>query len=55
MGHEAEFVVTTAASKVGIVGVLLLEDTSGSLRPCAFGLGNLKIVKQGIVPMTVRH
>jgi hypothetical protein len=36
MGHEAEFVVATDASKVGIVGVLLQEDTSGSLRPCAY-------------------
>ena len=35
MGHEAELVVTTDASKVGIAGVLLQEDTSGSLRPCA--------------------
>jgi hypothetical protein len=27
-GHDAEFVVATDASKVGIVGVLLQEDTS---------------------------
>jgi hypothetical protein len=36
MGHEAEFVVATDASKVGIAGVLLKEDTSESLRPCAY-------------------
>jgi hypothetical protein len=36
MGHEAEFVVATDASKVGIAGVILKEDTSGSLRPCAY-------------------
>ncbi len=37
MGHEAEFVVATdVISKVGIVGVLLQEGTSRSLRPCAY-------------------
>ena len=36
MGHEAEFVVATDASEVGIAGVNLQEDTSGSLRPCAY-------------------
>jgi hypothetical protein len=36
MGHEAEFVVVTDASIVGIVGVLLKKDTYGSLRPCAY-------------------
>ena len=36
MEHETEFFVATDASKVGIVGVLLQEDTSGSLRPCAY-------------------
>ena len=36
MGHEAEFVVATNASKAGIDGALLREDTSGSLRPCAY-------------------
>jgi hypothetical protein len=30
MGHEAEFVVATDASKVGIAGVHLQEDTYGS-------------------------
>jgi hypothetical protein len=34
--HEAEFVVATDASKVGFAGVLLQEDTAGSLRPCAY-------------------
>jgi hypothetical protein len=42
MGHEAEFVVATDACKVGIVGVLLQEDTSGSLRPCAYWARKLK-------------
>ena len=42
MGHEAEFVVATDASKVGIVGVLLQEDTSGSFRPCAYWASKLK-------------
>jgi len=39
MGHEAieaEFVVATDASKVGIAWVVLQEDTLGSLRPCAY-------------------
>jgi len=36
MGHEAQFVVATDASKVDIDGVLLQEDTSGTLRPCAY-------------------
>jgi hypothetical protein len=35
-GHDAEFVVATDSSKVGIVGVLLQEDTSRSLRPCTY-------------------
>jgi len=35
MGHEAEFVVATDASKVGIASVLLQEDISRSFRPCA--------------------
>jgi hypothetical protein len=55
MGHDAEFVVATDASKVGIVGVLLQEDTSKSLRPCAYRARNLKIAKQGIVHTIVRH
>ena len=36
MGHEAEIVVATDASQVGINGVLLQEDTFGSLRVCAY-------------------
>ena len=36
MGHEPEFVVATDDSKVGIVGVLLQEDTLSSLRPYAY-------------------
>ena len=31
MGDEAAFVVATDASKVGIVGVMLQENTTGSL------------------------
>jgi len=42
MGHKPEFVVATDASKVGIVGVLLQEDTSWSLRPCAYWTRKLK-------------
>ena len=34
--HDAEFVVATDAIKVGIAGVLLQEDTFGSMRPCAY-------------------
>jgi hypothetical protein len=36
MGRDAEFVVETDVIKVGIAGVLLQEDTSGSLRPFAY-------------------
>jgi hypothetical protein len=36
MGPEAEFVVAIVVSKVGITSVLLQEDTSPSLRPCAY-------------------
>jgi hypothetical protein len=41
-GHDAEFAVATDASKVGIAGVLLQEDTSGSMRPCAYWARKLK-------------
>jgi hypothetical protein len=34
--QEAEFVVATNASKVGITGVLRQEDSKGYLRPCAY-------------------
>jgi len=34
--HDANFFVATDASRVGIVGVLLQEDTSESLRQCAY-------------------
>jgi hypothetical protein len=34
--QEAEFIVATDASKVGIAGVLLQEDSDGHLRPCAY-------------------
>jgi hypothetical protein len=42
VGHEAEFVVAIDASKVGIVGVLLQEDTSGSLKLFAYWARKLK-------------
>ena len=42
MGYDSEFVVATHASKVGIDGVLLQEDTFGSLRPCAYWARTLK-------------
>ena len=41
-GHDAEFVVATVASKVGIDGVLLQKDISRSLRPCAEWAKKLK-------------
>jgi len=47
MGHEAEFVDATDASKVGIVGVLLQEDTSNFLRLCAYWARKLKDCKTG--------
>jgi hypothetical protein len=41
-GQEAEFIVATDASKVGIAGVLLQEDSEGHLRPCAYWARKLK-------------
>jgi hypothetical protein len=41
-GRDAEFVVATDASKVGIAGVLLQEDSNGNLRPCAYWARKLK-------------
>ncbi len=35
-GKDAEFVVATDASKVGIAGVLLQEDSEAHLRQCAY-------------------
>ncbi len=35
-GQDAEFIVARDASKVGIAGVLLQEDSEGHLRPCAY-------------------
>ena len=34
-GQDAKFSIATDASKVGINGVLLQEDSEGHLRPCA--------------------
>ncbi len=45
MGHEPAFVVATDASKVGIAGVLLQEDTSRTLRPRAYWARKLKDYK----------
>jgi hypothetical protein len=55
MGHETEFAVAIDGSKVGIAGVILQEDTSGSLRPCAYWAMKLKDCEKGIVHMTVKH
>ena len=41
-GQDAEFVVATDASKVGIAGVLLQEDSKGHLRPCAYWAQKIK-------------
>ncbi len=41
-GQEAEFVVATYASKVGIAGVLLQEDSNGHLRPRAYWARKIK-------------
>ena len=41
-GQEAEIVVATNASKFGIAGVLLQEDSEGHLRQCAYRARNLK-------------
>ncbi len=35
-GWDAEFIVATDASKVGVGGVLAQEDSEGHLRPCAY-------------------
>ena len=35
-GKDAEFIVATDASMVGIAGVLLQEDSECHLRPCAY-------------------
>ena len=42
-GPDAEFIVATDASKVGIVGVLLQNNSEGHLmRPCAYQARKLK-------------
>ena len=35
-GRDAEFIVATNASKVGIAAILLQEDYEGHLRPCDY-------------------
>ncbi len=44
-GHDAEFIVATDTSKVGIARVLLQEDLEGHLRPCAYLSRKLKDAK----------
>ncbi len=44
-GQEAEFIVAIDASKVGIAGVLLQEDSEGHFRPCAYWARKLKDVE----------
>ena len=39
---DAEFIVATYASNVGIAGVLLHENYEGHLRPCAYWARKLK-------------
>ena len=46
-GQEAEFVVATDASRVGIAGILLQEDSDGHLRPCAYWARKLKYADTG--------
>ncbi len=46
-GEEAEFVVTTHASKVGIAGVLIQKYSNVHLRPCAYLARKLKDVETG--------
>ena len=41
-GREEEIIAATDASKVGIVGVLLKEDSKGNLRTCAYWARKLK-------------
>jgi hypothetical protein len=41
-GQDEEFIATTDASKVGIVGVLLQEDSESHLRSCAYWARKLK-------------
>ena len=43
--QDAEFIVARDASKVGIAGVLLQEDSEGHLRPCAYWARKLKDVE----------
>jgi len=40
--RDATFIVATYASKVGIAGALLQEDSEGHLRPCAYWARKLK-------------
>ncbi len=44
-GQDAEFIVAPNASKVGIAGVLLQQDSEGHLRPCAQLARKLKDVE----------
>jgi len=41
-GLDAEFIIATNVSKVGIAGALLKKDSGGHLRPCAYWARKLK-------------
>ena len=43
--QDAEYIVETNASKVGIAGVLIQEDSKGHLRQCAYWARKLKDVE----------
>ena len=50
--QEAEFVVATHASKVGIAGVLLQKNSEVHLKPCAYWA---RMWRLGIVPLMIKR
>ncbi len=42
---DAECVIATGASNVGVAGVLLQKDPDGNLRPCVYWARKLKDAK----------